>query len=149
MKRTAALILAASLAVMGGCGDEPTAGKDEGSGTASSATSSAASSSSATRECGTESGTGCAPEGERVDLGKPSFSDPTSVTNPLFPVSNQESVLMIGRVDGKAFRTEVTLLPDTRIIEWQGQRVETLVSQYVAYLDGRIQEVAYDLYAQA
>jgi hypothetical protein len=84
-----------------------------------------------------------------VDLAKPSFSDPTNVTNPLFPVSRQKSVLMLGRVDGRAFRTEVTLLPDTRIIEWWGQRVETLVSQYVAYLDGRIHEVAYDFYAQA
>jgi hypothetical protein len=42
----------------------------------------------------------------------------------------------------------VTLLPETRIIDWEGQRVEALVSQYVAYLDGRIHEVAYDFYAQ-
>ncbi|HEX9824363.1 MAG TPA: hypothetical protein VGB51_08230, partial [Actinomycetota bacterium] len=72
----------------------------------------------------------------------------TNITNPLFPVSSQESVLLLGRVDGQAFRTEVTLLPETRIIEWEGRRVEVLVSQYVAFLDGRIQEVAYDLYAQ-
>jgi hypothetical protein len=58
-------------------------------------------------------------------------------------------VLFLGHVDGQPFRTEVTLLPFTRIVEWEGQRVETLVSQYMAYLDGRIQEVAYDLYAQA
>jgi hypothetical protein len=90
-----------------------------------------------------------APESHRVDLVVPTFSNPTEVTNPLFPVSMQESVLLLGRVDGQPFRTEVTLLPDTRIIEWQGQRVETLVSQYVAYLDGRLHEVAYDHYAQA
>jgi hypothetical protein len=90
-----------------------------------------------------------APKSKRVDLSMPTFSDPTNVTNPLFPVSKQDSVLMVGHVDGKPFRTEVTLLPETRIIEWQGQRIETLVSQYTAYLDGRIQEVAYDLYAQA
>lgn len=90
-----------------------------------------------------------APESERVDLTMPTFPDPTNVTNPLFPVSLQESVLMLGHVDGKPFRTEVTLLPETRIIEWEGQRVETLVSQYNAYLDGRIEEVAYDYYAQA
>jgi hypothetical protein len=148
MKRiAAALALVAALAVVGACGAESTAGKDKSSGTARSATSSAAS--SETQECGTESGTGCAPKSERVDLAKPSFSDPTNITNPLFPVSKQESVLMLGRVDGQAFRTEVTLLPETRIIEWQGQRVETLVSQYTAYLDGRIHEVAYDFYAQA
>jgi len=90
-----------------------------------------------------------APESERVDLTMPTFSDPTKVTNPLFPVSLQESVLMLGHVDGKPFRTEVTLLPETRIIEWEGQRVETLVSQYNAFLGGRIEEIAYDYYAQA
>ena len=79
----------------------------------------------------------------------PTFSNPTRVTNPLFPVSRQGSVLFVGRVDGKPFRTEVTLLPYTRVIDWSGARVETLVSQYTAYLDGRLQEVAYDLYAQA
>ena len=90
-----------------------------------------------------------APESQRVDLRVPTFSHPTEVTNPLFPVSKQASVLFLGHVDGKPFRTEVTLLADTRIVQWEGQRIETLVSQYMAYLDGRIQEVAYDLYAQA
>ena len=41
------------------------------------------------------------------------------------------------------------LLPETRIIDWAGQQVEVLVSQYIAYLGGRIHEVAYDYYAQA
>jgi hypothetical protein len=89
-----------------------------------------------------------APSSRRVDLTMPRFSDPTTITNSLFPVSRQESVLMLGKVDGEDFRTEVTLLPETRIIEWNGQRVEVVVSQYVAYLDGRLHEVAYDLYAQ-
>ena len=86
---------------------------------------------------------------ERVDLAVPRFSNPTEITNPLFPVSDQASVLLLGHVDGKPFRTEVTLLPNTRIIEWEGQRVETLVSQYNAFLGGSIEEVAYDYYAQA
>ncbi|MEK6190992.1 MAG: hypothetical protein AABM41_01545 [Chloroflexota bacterium] len=90
-----------------------------------------------------------APESARVDLAMPTFSNPTNVTNPLFPVSSQASVLLVGTVDGMAFRTEVTLLAENRIIEWGGQSVEVLVSQYVAYLDGRIHEVAFDFYAQA
>jgi hypothetical protein len=91
-----------------------------------------------------------APDHKRVDLVAPPFSNPTSVTNPLFPIGRLASVVLNGRVDGKAFRTETTLLPDTRIVEWSpGQCVRTLVSQYVAYLDGRIQEVALDFYAQA
>jgi hypothetical protein len=91
-----------------------------------------------------------APVERRVDLVAPPFSDSTSITNPLFPISNLRSALLNGKVDGKAFRTETTLLPETRIIEWSpGQCVKTLVSQYTAYLDGRIQEVALDFYAQA
>ena len=97
----------------------------------------------------TPPGLDLAPDSNRVDLAMPSFSNPTEITNPLFPVSSQASVLMLGHVDDKPFRTEVTLLPYTRIVEWQGQKVATAVSQYVAYLDGKIQEVAYDLYAQA
>jgi hypothetical protein len=89
-----------------------------------------------------------APTSERVDLALPVFSNPTDVTNPLFPIARQHSVVQLGRVDGKPFRTEVTLLPETRIIEWNGKPVETLVSQYVAFLDGRLHEVAYDFYAQ-
>jgi len=91
-----------------------------------------------------------APDARRVDLVAPPFSDPTNVINPLFPIGKLDSVILNGRVDRKAFRVETTLLPDTRIIEWSpGQCVKTLVSQYVAYLDGRIEEVALDLYAQA
>jgi hypothetical protein len=90
-----------------------------------------------------------APESERVDLAMPTFSDPTSITNPLFPVSEQASVLLLGHVDGQPFRTEVTLLPETRIVEWEGRRIEVAVSQYNAFLGGKIEEVAYDLYAQA
>jgi hypothetical protein len=89
-----------------------------------------------------------ASESKRVDVALPTFTDPIRVDNPLFPVSSQASVLLLGRVDGQPFRTEVTLLPETRIIEWQGQQVEVLVSQYVAFLSGRLHEVAYDYYAQ-
>ncbi len=85
----------------------------------------------------------------RLDLTLPTFTNPTRVTNPLFPVSNQASVVFTGTVDNKPFRTEVTLLPYTRIVTWNGIRIEALVSQYVAYSAGRAEEVAYDLYAQA
>src|SRR5215203_3708695 len=150
----AALALAASLAVVGACGADPTSQKDKSPGMSEKAASSTASTAA---EVGSRripqpvvpGDIPVASQSERVDLSMPTFSDPTNVTNLLFPVSKQESVLMLGHVDGKPFRTEVTLLPETRIIEWQGQQVETLVSQYTAYLDGRIQEVAYDFYAQA
>jgi hypothetical protein len=87
---------------------------------------------------------------ERVDLAVPEFSNPTRITNPLFPISRLHSAILNGTVEGKRFRTETTLLRETRVIEWpRGRQVRTLVSQYVAYLDRRIEEVALDLYAQA
>ena len=91
-----------------------------------------------------------APDSQRVDLATPPFSHPTEVTNPLFPISKLHSAVLNGVIDGKPFHTETTLLPYTRALEWPaGHQVEALVSQYAAFLDGRIQEVALDYYAQA
>ena len=90
-----------------------------------------------------------APDSERVDLVTPAFSKPTPITNPLHPTSDVKQVIMGGHVDDKPFRTEVTLLPGTKPIQWSGKTVDTAVIQYVAYLDGRIHEVALDWYAQA
>ena len=90
------------------------------------------------------------PESKRLDIEAPTFSNPTEVTNPLFPVSELQSVVFSGVVENKPFHTETTLLPETRIIEWtEGQQVETVISQYVAFIDGRVEELALDYYAQA
>ena len=108
----------------------------------------AACSSAGGGDCPTESGTGCAPKSARVDLYEPTFSDPTTVTNPLFPIAMLDSVVFSGTVDGKPFRTETTLLPETKTLEWNGREIEALVSQYMAFSGGRIEEVALDYYAQ-
>jgi len=99
--------------------------------------------------CGTSTGKGCAPDNDRVDLRRPRFTHPTDITNPLFPIGTLDSVVLLGKVDGKPFRSETTLLPRTATVDWDGQRIEVALSQYVAYLDGRIQELALDRYAQA
>jgi hypothetical protein len=91
-----------------------------------------------------------APDRKRVDLATPPFSHPTEVTNPLFPIGELQSAVLNGTIDGKPFHTETTLLPYTRALEWPaGHQVDALVSQYAAFLDGKIQEVALDYYAQA
>ena len=90
-----------------------------------------------------------APADKRVDLATPDFSNPTEVTNPLHPTGVVDQTIYGGQVDGKPFRTEVTVLPATKTVEWRGQRVKALVSQYFALSDGRIVEVALDWYAQA
>ena len=99
--------------------------------------------------CGTYSGTGCAPTAARVDIAAPTFTDPTSITNPLFPISRLDSAVLLGQVDGKPFRSETTLLPNKGSVTWRGQKVPVLLSQYAAFVDGRLEEVALDRYAQA
>ena len=54
-----------------------------------------------------------APDVMRVDLVAPPFSNPTSVTNPLFPISELRSAILNGRVDGRPLKIETTLLPET------------------------------------
>jgi hypothetical protein len=117
--------------VAGACG-----GNDDGPG-------------AATGRCGFDGGARCQPESRRVDRSKPSFSHPTRITNPLFPVTGLTQVLQLGEEEGKPSRVEVTRLPTTKTIEWNGRRVETVVQQFVAYLDRRIIEVALDYFAQA
>jgi hypothetical protein len=91
-----------------------------------------------------------APDSKRLDITAPTFSDPTEITNPLFPINDLHSVIFSGHIDKDPFHTETTLLPQTRMVEWSpGQWVEARVSQYMAYIDGRVEEVALDLYAQA
>ena len=100
-------------------------------------------------DCGTYSGEGCAPLESRIDLEPPQFSNPTEITNPLFPISALDSVVLTGEVDGLPFRAETTLLPYTGVVVVDGEPIEVALSQYTAYLDGRITEVALDRYAQA
>ena len=99
--------------------------------------------------CGTYSGEGCAPTDDRVDVERPTFSDPTKITNPLFPISALDSVVLLGEVDGLPFRAETTLIPGRHTVTVDGKAIEVVVSQYTAYLDGRIEEIAIDRYAQA
>lgn len=89
------------------------------------------------------------PPGARSDLSLPGFSRPTAITNPLFPVSHLIQVIQLGAERGERQRFEMTRLPGSRTVAWDGRQVATVASQLVAYSDGRVAEVATDLYAQA
>lgn len=90
-----------------------------------------------------------APVSARVDLTQPTFSNPTIIDNPLFPVSTVEQTLLVGHIGPAAFRVSYTLLPGTTPISWKGQTIQTRAIQYVAYEDRHIVEYALDWYAQA
>ncbi len=87
--------------------------------------------------------------GARVDLEPPTFTNPTTITHPLFPVTAVEQVVSLGTEEGDPLRIEVTPLSETRVIEWDGRSIEAVVSQFVAYRDLEIVEVALDWFAQA
>src|SRR4051794_17003201 len=72
-----------------------------------------------------------APDSRRVDLAQPSFSRPTRISNPLFPIGHLRSALILGRFNGKPLRIETTLLPGTRTVHWNGRRIQTLQSQFL------------------
>jgi hypothetical protein len=128
-------LLAASLVAVFAAGS---CSGDDGSNTASSTTSPAGSTTQPT-----------APESQRVDLAEPTFSDPTEVHNPWFPISDLHSAVILGNEEGDPLRIETTLLPEHQTVELSdGKRVELLISQFVGYVDGRIHEVAIDRYAQ-
>ncbi len=135
--------LAATLALAACAGDNESKASSEGQ------TSTTSSAGRIPRACGTYDGRGCLPVSRRVDLDTPAFSNSTDITNPLFPISRLHSALLLGSVEGKQLRVETTLLPGTKTIVWAGRRIDALTSQYVAYLNGRIAEVALDWYAQA
>jgi hypothetical protein len=92
---------------------------------------------------------GLAPKSARVDLTKPTFTNPTIITHPLFPTGKVFKTLLLGKVDGLALHVEYTLLPNTKVFQWNGQSIKTLEVQYAAHLNGRVKELALDWYAQA
>jgi hypothetical protein len=99
--------------------------------------------------CGTYNGRGCQPTSARVDLQRPVFSHPTAITNPMFPIARLRSAVLLGHEGPEPFRSETTLLPGSQTIAWNGQRVQVRRSQYMAWANGRLEEVALDRYAQA
>jgi hypothetical protein len=84
----------------------------------------------------------------RVDLIRPTFSHPTRITNPLFPITANDQVVQLGTEGDVDLRMEITALDETKWVRWNGQRIEAVVSQFVAHADGEIAEVAYDYFAQ-
>jgi hypothetical protein len=74
---------------------------------------------------------------------------PGRISNPRFPIGELTQVLQLGHEAGEPLRVEVTRLPGSRVLEWDGRKVGTVPSQFVAYRGGRVQEVAIDYYAQA
>lgn len=84
-----------------------------------------------------------------AETAAPRFTHPIEITNPFYPISLTGQAISLGQEGGKPARNEVTLLPDTKLIDWNGRQIEARTAQFVAYTDDRLVEVAYDYFAQA
>lgn len=93
--------------------------------------------------------TAAPPVPTRVELQKPSFSNPTRMTNPLFPKDRRTQVIQLGDEGDVRLRFEVTQLRRTKVVRWDGKEIRTVVTHFMAYDNGRLVEVALDYYAQA
>jgi hypothetical protein len=112
------------------------------------AASTAASPSFTPMACGTYSGRGCALASKRVDLAKPSFENPTQITSSS-PSATSTRCCYSGTSTASRFGRRRPCSPEQKKVTWDGKEIPVLVSQYIAYLDGRITEAAIDRYAQA
>jgi hypothetical protein len=79
----------------------------------------------------------------------PDFPNPTEITNPLFPVSALTQTVDLGTEGDTRARVEFTVLPGTRTIPWNGKDIETRITQFLEFREGRIVESARDYFAQA
>ena len=77
------------------------------------------------------------------------FSNPTEVTNPLFPSARIEQLVYLGQDQGDPLRVEVTRLPGTKRIDLNGTPVDAVKVQFLATSGTAILEVANDYFAQA
>jgi hypothetical protein len=88
-------------------------------------------------------------DGRVIDPVTPEFRAPTRITNPLFPVGGLDQLVLLEEGGNRSVRVELTLLPQTRVVEWDGGHIQTKVVQRLAYDSGEVLEVALEFYAQA
>ena len=79
----------------------------------------------------------------------PTFSQPTQITNPLFPLSTTRNLSYVGEEEGKPLQVTVTLTGDTKDITVDGKTITAVVAEHRGTLDGQLIEVARDYYAQS
>ena len=78
----------------------------------------------------------------------PSFSHPTQITNPYFPVSTMRTHILEGTVGGQEVRVVRSLKHRTKSFRVGNQRVRTLVMENRTYVDGQLEEIARNYFGQ-
>ncbi len=77
------------------------------------------------------------------------FSHPRDITNPFLPLASLKQDILEGHEGGKKVRIERTILPDvTKMFKIGGQSIAALVVQDSEFVDGELEEVTLDYFAQ-
>ena len=79
----------------------------------------------------------------------PVFSRPAEITNPYLPLGSLGRHVFEGTHAGRPARTERTRLPGTRAFTVGGQTVNAMIVEDRGFVDGRLEEVALDYFAQS
>lgn len=77
------------------------------------------------------------------------FSHPTAINNPYLPLAALKQDILEGTEDGKKVRVERTAKPDIhKSFKVGGMNIEALAVEDRVFMDGQIEEVAIDYFAQ-
>ncbi len=77
------------------------------------------------------------------------FSNPTAVTNAYAPFATMREMVLQGTDEGEPFRSVQTRLDMTKPFRINGARVQALVIEDRAFIDGELVEVALDYFVQS
>src|SRR3981081_3765605 len=78
----------------------------------------------------------------------PKFSHPKDITNSYLPLASLKQDILEGTEKGHPLRVERTVKPGGKIFSINGQEVEALIMEDREFINGQIEEVALDYFAQ-
>lgn len=79
----------------------------------------------------------------------PTFTNPTSITNPYLPISSVRSATLEGTKEGMSVRSVRERLRSTKQFVVNGRSIQAVTVRDTAYENNVLHEVALDYYAQA
>ena len=78
----------------------------------------------------------------------PKFSHPKEITNVYLPLSSLKQDILEGTEKGHPLRVERTVKPGSKVFNINGQDVEAMIVEDREFINGAIEEVALDYFAQ-
>lgn len=78
----------------------------------------------------------------------PKFSHPLDITNPYLPLALLKQDILEGKEGKKTVRIERTAKPERKTFQVNGQTVETMIVEDREFVNGQLEEVTLDYFAQ-